>query len=128
MLGYFGAVFMGSDSCVFVYALLNGKLHVRIDFDCTDHPLILDRSPRPTESSHNCSTRIQQLAQTYRLVEQVYVAVNDGGRQELHVDLDLDRYPATIETASMQIQWHITDDYTFHDHDERETGDTWQCR
>jgi hypothetical protein len=71
---------------------------------------------------------ITQLARTHRFVNQVHIAVDEGGRRELHVDLDLDRYPATIETASMQIQWHTTDDYTFHYRDEHESGDAWQCR
>lgn len=71
---------------------------------------------------------IKQLAGTHRLVDQVYVDVDDGGRRELRTDLDLEYYPATVEKAVIYIQWHTNDDYTFHYRDNRETGDAWQCR
>lgn len=70
---------------------------------------------------------IMQLAKTHRSVEKVDVDADDGGRRELHVDLDLACYPPTVEVAFLQIQWHTTDDYTFHYRDVR-TGEAWQCR
>ena len=71
---------------------------------------------------------ITQLARTHRLVGQVYVDVDKGGRRELHIDLNRDRYPRTVETASIYIQWHTNDDYTFHYRDVHAAGDAWQCR
>jgi len=71
---------------------------------------------------------IVQLASTHRLVDRTYIDTNAGGRRELRIDLDLNRYPASVAGASLRVTWHTNDDYRFHYREEWDVGERWQCR
>jgi hypothetical protein len=44
---------------------------------------------------------IERLASTHRLVGRTYIDTDEGGRRELCINLDPNRYPASVVGASL---------------------------
>lgn len=71
---------------------------------------------------------LRERARAHSLVETTHVAQTGGAISMVRADLDLDRYPAQIRGARLEIRWYTNGDYNFHYIETRSTDDIWQCR
>lgn len=65
---------------------------------------------------------------TNPLVERTAGTRTDDTLTALVIYIDANRYPSSVLSASLEIQWYETDEYNFHycEHHNNET--VWQCR
>lgn len=71
---------------------------------------------------------IQELAWSHQLVAHAEIVKDEGGRQVLHIALDMDRYPPNVERVTIRVTWRATDDYSFHYREVWTTNNAWECR
>jgi hypothetical protein len=70
---------------------------------------------------------IRTRAGTHPLIESVRTDRTGGTISTVCAKLDLDRYPARIQDAELEIRWYTNSDYNFH-YLETHDAAVWQCR
>lgn len=86
----------------------------------------MDGSAAPTDDT--VLETLHERARTHSLIETTQVERTGGAISMVRADLALDRYPAHIQDARLEIRWYTNGDYNFHYVETHSTKEVWQCR